>query len=162
MNISEEDVRNLIISYLNEEGLELYDLNLADFPNVSKVEIFVYSTSDLDHKTIERLSYQLQNVLQDSNIERGTYDLVVSTPGIEPILNTARHFELAIGKTIKIKTFRDICGEYLFLGTLTAFNTKNITMILENDNALNLDIENIKKAKVIYREKVEIGNNEIR
>ncbi len=35
-------------------------------------------------------------------------------------------------------------------------------MILENDNALNLDIENIKKAKVIYREKVEIGNNEIR
>ncbi len=162
MNISEEDVRNLIISYLNEEGLELYDLNLADFPNVSKVEIFIYSPSGLDHKTIERLSYQLQNVLQDSNIERGTYDLLVSSPGIEPILNTARHFELALGKTIKIKTFRDICGEYLFLGTLTAINTKNITMILENDNALNLDIENIKKAKVIYREKVEIGNNEIR
>ena len=162
MKISEEEVRNSIISYLNQEGLELYDLNLTDFPNVSKVEIFVYSTSDLDHKTIERLSYQLQDVLQDSSIERGTYNLVVSTPGIEPVLNTARHFELAIGRTIKIKTFSDICGEYLFLGTLTAFNTKDITMILEDDNVLNLDIENIKKAKVIYKEKIEIGNNEIR
>jgi len=162
MKISEEEFRNSIVSYLNEEGLELYDLNLTDFPNISKVEIFVYSPSGLDHKTIERLSYQLQDVFQDSNIERGTYDLVVSTPGIEPILTTARHFELAIGKTIKIKTFRDICGEYLFLGKLTAFNTKDITMILENDNVLNLDIENIKKAKVIYTEKVEIGNNEIR
>ncbi len=162
MKISEEEFRNSIVSYLNEEGLELYDLNLTDFPNISKVEIFVYSPSGLDHKTIERLSYQLQDVFQDSSIERGTYDLVVSTPGIEPILTTARHFDLAIGKTIKIKTFRDICGEYLFLGTLTAFNSKDITMTLENDNVLNLDIENIKKAKVIYREKVEIGNNEIR
>lgn len=162
MKISEEEFRNSIVSYLKEEGLELYDLNLTDFPNISKVEIFVYSPSGLDHKTIERLSYQLQDVFQDSSIERGTYDLVVSTPGIEPILTTARHFELAIGKTIKIKTFRDICGEYLFLGTLTAFNTKDITVILENDNVLNIDIENIKKAKVIYTEKVEIGNNEIR
>ena len=157
METSIEDLRSSIISYLIKEDLELYDFNVTDFPNVSKVEIFVYSTIGLDHKTIERLSYQFQDVLQDFNIERGTYDLVVSTPGIEPILRTPRHFEIAMNKSVKIKTFNDICGEYLFLGILTSVNNKEITIMLEDRNVVDIDIENIKKGKVILNDKVASG-----
>ena len=157
MKISIEDLRSSIISYLNKEDLELYDFNITDFPNVSKVEIFVYSSLGLDHKTIERLSYQFQDVLHDFNIERNTYDLVVSTPGIEPILSTSRHFEIAIDKSVKIKTYNKICGEYVFVGILTSVNNKEISIMLEDRNIVNIDIENIKKGKVILNDKVASG-----
>ena len=157
MKISIEDLRSSIISYLIKEDLELYDFNITDFPNVSKVEIFVYSSLGIDHKTIERLSYQFQDVLHDFNIERNTYDLVVSTPGIEPILSTFRHFEIAIDKSVKIKTYNKICGEYVFVGILTSVNNKEISIMLEDRNIVNIDIENIKKGKVILNDKVASG-----
>ena len=62
-----------------------------------------------------------------------------------------------MNKSVKIKTFNDICGEYLFLGILTSVNNKEITIMLEDRNVVDIDIENIKKGKVILKDKVASG-----
>ena len=86
-----------------EENLELYDINIVNFPNISKIEVYVYSTSSLDYKTIERLNFQIQRLLEEFNIQKGTYELIVSSPGVERLLKTSRHYEISQQELIKVK-----------------------------------------------------------
>ena len=36
--VSENEIQQQIDSYLKDENLELYDLNIVNFPNISKIE----------------------------------------------------------------------------------------------------------------------------
>ena len=93
MEVSEKSIEEFFTAFLKEENLELYDLNIVNYPLISKIEVYVYSSNSLDYLTIERLSHQFQSILQDFNIEKGSYELIVSTPGIERKLKTKRHYE---------------------------------------------------------------------
>ena len=43
--VSENEIYQAFDLYLKEENLELYDLNLVDFPDISKIEVYVYSSN---------------------------------------------------------------------------------------------------------------------
>ena len=45
--VSENEIQQQIDSYLKDENLELYDLNIVNFPNISKIEVFIYSVEDV-------------------------------------------------------------------------------------------------------------------
>ena len=109
MTVSEKSIEESFITFLKGENLELYDLNIANYPSISKIEIYIYSPESLDHSIIERLTYHFHGVLHDLNIEKGTYELIVSSPGLERKLRTRRHFELAIGEHITLKTINLGC-----------------------------------------------------
>ena len=40
--VSEDEIYHQIDSYLKVENMELYDLNILNFPNISKIEVFIY------------------------------------------------------------------------------------------------------------------------
>ena len=46
--VSENEIQQQIDSYLKDENLELYDLNIVNFPNISKIEVFIYSDEDVN------------------------------------------------------------------------------------------------------------------
>ena len=108
MEYTEFDIENSVIEFLSQENLELYDINIVNYPTIDKIEIYVFSEELIDYNTISRLTYQLQRHLEDFNLFKGDYELVVSTPGIERSLKTERHYELAIGEVIKLKLFTPI------------------------------------------------------
>jgi len=95
MEYTEVDIKESVITFLTEENLELYDINIVNFPNIDKMEIFIFSEENINYSVIERLNYQLQRHLEEFNLFKGDYELVISTPGIERTLKTDRHFELA-------------------------------------------------------------------
>ena len=103
MEIDKNYIISTIQDYLLEENLELYDINIVNIPNISKIEVYVYSTLGVDYKLIERLNFQIQRLLEDINIEKGTYDLIVSSPGIERNIKTLRHYEISLNEYIKVK-----------------------------------------------------------
>ena len=49
--VSENEIQQQIDSYLKDENLELYDLNIVNFPNISKIEVFIYSVEDIAVRT---------------------------------------------------------------------------------------------------------------
>ena len=95
MELDKNDIISLVSDYLIQEDLELYDINIVNFPSVSKIEVYVYSTTNLDYKTIERLNHQIQRLLEEVNLEKGSYELIVSSPGLERLLKTIRHYEIS-------------------------------------------------------------------
>ena len=150
MELDKNNVISAINDFLSEENLELYDINIVNFPNISKIDIYVFSSTNLDYKTIERLNYHIQHLLQEFNIEKGSYDLIISSPGIERSLKTIRHYEISINEYIKVKLNDPIDDEYVFYGILS--NVENDTIYLEVDEQIvEINFNNIKKSRIEYK-----------
>ncbi len=150
MDLDKNNIISTIHKYLLEENLELYDINIVNFPNISKLEIFVYSKTNLDYKTIERLNYQIQRLLEEINIEKGSYDLIISSPGIERALKTLRHYEISINEYLKVKLNDPIEDEYVFYGILSNVENDNIHLDVDGQIVV-ININNIKKSRIEFK-----------
>ena len=149
--VSENEIKQQIDSYLKDENLELYDLNIVNFPNISKIEVFIYSVDDVNIDITTRLNKQLNRLLEDLGFEKGSFDMIVSSPGIERKLKSFRHFELSVGELIKVKLFNPINNVYTFEGDLISVDEQNI--VLKTDmTEIKINISNIKIAKIEFKQ----------
>ena len=149
--VSENEIKQQIDSYLKDENLELYDLNIVNFPNISKIEVFIYSVDDVNIDITTRLNKQLNRLIEDLGFEKGSFDMIVSSPGIERKLKSFRHFELSVGELIKVKLFNPISNVYTFEGDLISIDEKNI--VLKADmTEIKINISNIKNAKIEFKQ----------
>ena len=149
--VSENEIKQQIDSYLKDENLELYDLNIVNFPNISKIEVFIYSVDDVNIDITTRLNKQLNRLIEDLGFEKGSFDMIVSSPGIERKLKSFRHFELSVGELIKVKLFNPISNVYTFEGDLISVDEQNI--VLKTDmTEININISNIKNAKIEFKQ----------
>ena len=149
--VSEIEIHHQIDSYLKDENMELYDLNIINFPNISKVEIYIFSNEEINIDTTARLNKQLSRVIEEFGYEKGSFDMIVSSPGIERKLKSLRHFELSIGELVKLKLFNPIDEIYTFEGTLLTVTGKNIILKTENDD-IEINISEIKNAKIEFKQ----------
>ena len=149
--VSEIEIHHQIDSYLKDENMELYDLNIINFPNISKVEIYIFSNEEINIDTTARLNKQLSRVIEEFGYEKGSFDMIVSSPGIERKLKSLRHFELSIGELVKLKLFNPIDEIYTFEGTLLSVIGKNIILKTENDD-IEINISEIKNAKIEFKQ----------
>ena len=148
--VSENEIQQQIDSYLKDENLELYDINIVNFPNITKVEVFIYSVEDVNIEITTRLNKQLNRLVEDLGFEKGSFDMIVSSPGIERKLKSFRHFELSVGELIRVKLFNPINDIYTFEGNLISVSGENI--ILKTDiSEIKINISNIKNAKIEFK-----------
>ena len=149
--VSEEEILAAFDLYLTEENLELYDLNIANYPAVSRVEVFIVSDYEIDVDLTSRLNKQLQRLLDNMGIEKGSYEMIVSSPGIERKLKTNRHFELALGQLVKIKLFEPIKGNYVLEGYIRSVSEQEIKLIIDSEDIV-INFSNIKNAKIEFKQ----------
>ncbi len=149
--VSEEEILAAFDLYLTEENLELYDLNIANYPAISRVEVFIVSDYEIDIDLTSRLNKQLQRLLENMGIEKGSYEMIVSSPGIERKLKTNRHFELALGELVKIKLFESIKGNYVLEGYIGSVSKQEIKLIIDSEDIV-INFSNIKNAKIEFKQ----------
>lgn len=149
--VSENEIQQQIDSYLKDENLELYDLNIVNFPNISKIEVFIYSVEDVNIDITTRLNRQLNRLVEDLGFEKGSFDMIVSSPGIERKLKTNRHFELALGQLVKIKLFEPIKGNYVLEGYIGSVSEQEIKLIIDSEDIV-INFSNIKNAKIEFKQ----------
>ena len=155
--VSEEEILEAFDLYLREEKLELYDLNILNYPAISRVEVYIVSANDIDIDLTSRLNKQFQRLIENMGFEKGSYEMIVSSPGIERKLKTSRHFELAVGELVKIKLFEPIEDDYVLEGYIGSIIDQDIKLIINLEEVV-INISNIKSAKIEYkqfREKVK-------
>ena len=149
--VSEEEILAAFDLYLTEENLELYDLNIANYPAISRVEVFIVSDYEIDVDLTSRLNKQLQRLLENMGIEKGSYEMIVSSPGIERKLKTNRHFELALGELVKIKLFEPIKGDYVLEGYIGSVSKQEIKLIIASEDIV-INFSNIKNEKIEFKQ----------
>lgn len=94
-----QKVIDLIERPLREQGVEIAEVVLSRYKSSATLRVFVYGASLAD---CARLSHEIGELIEGTNLFAGGYTLEVSSPGLDRPLTTARDFEHRIGETVKI------------------------------------------------------------
>lgn len=145
----EEKVEELIKEKIENIGYSLYDVEYAkEGPNYY-LRIYIDSSKGIDLNDCEKVSNEINDILDEANYIKEQYYLEVSSPGIERILRKDKHLEQNIGKQVEIKLFKkDEMGNKNYIGELKEFNTETIT--IETINKVKLERKNIAQIKSVY------------
>ena len=120
------DLRAIIAPVCEQSGYELVDVEYATAPAGWVVRVYIDRPADWPHPgergisfaDCERLSRELSAVLDVEDPVPHTYNLEVSSPGLDRPLRTAAHFQRYAGQTAKIALTEPLDGRKNFKGVL--------------------------------------------
>ena len=145
----EDRVETLITRKINELGYELYDVEYAKEGKNYYLRVFIDRPDGIDLNDCEKVSDNINELLDEADYIKEQYFLEVSSPGIERILRKDKHFKNNIGNVVEIKLFKPINKEKKIIGNLKDFN-KEIILVENESNETQIDRKNIAQIKTVY------------
>ncbi len=147
----EERVEKLLQPTIEKIGYDLYDVEYAKEGKNYFLRIFIDKPEGIDLEDCEKVSNEINGLLDEADYIKEQYFLEVSSPGIERILKKDRHLEQNKGKEIQVKLFqKDEKGKKEYQGELKEFTEEGITIILEEAEERKIERKNIAQIKTIY------------
>ena len=102
----ENRVESLIKEKIEKLGYELYDVEYAKEAKNFFLRIYIDSPKGISLEDCEKVSNEINEPLDASNIISEQYFLEVSSTGIEKILRKDKHLQSNIGKEVEVKLFK--------------------------------------------------------
>jgi ribosome maturation factor RimP len=96
------------------------------------------------------MSRELGDLIEAKDIIGCHYVLEVSSPGLDRPLKKERDFIRSVGRMVRLKTSRPINKRRNFTGRLTNVSEGIISLLVDNDNLVQLPLEEIDKARLEY------------
>ena len=112
----------------------------------------VYIDKQPDGVTLDdcaKVSRELSTVLDVEDSVSGSYNLEVSSPGIERPLFKKSHYEKVIGQLILIHLKYPLNNRRKYKGILKSIQDDNISLSLDDGSVAELVLGNVKKAHVV-------------
>ena len=145
----EEKVEQLVKDPIEKLGYSLYDVEYVKEGPEYYLRIYIDKESGIDLNDCEKVSNEINEILDKADYIKEQYYLEVSSPGIERRLRKDKHLEQNISKNVEIKLFKkDNNGKKEYTGKLKAFNQEEI--IIETDKDIAIERKNIAQIKTIY------------
>lgn len=145
----EEKVEQLVKDPIEKLGYSLYDVEYVKEGPKYYLRIYIDKESGIDLNDCEKVSNEINEILDKADYIKEQYYLEVSSPGIERKLRKDKHLEQNISKNVEIKLFKkDNNGKKEYTGKLKAFNQEEI--IIETDKEIAIERKNIAQIKTIY------------
>lgn len=149
MSKIEERVESLIKEKIESLGYYLYDVEYVKEGAEYYLRIYIDKETGIDLNDCEKVSNEINDLLDKADYIKEQYYLEVSSPGIERILKKDKHLEQNIGKKIDVKLFKkDEKGKKEYKGILKKFNQEEI--IIEAEETTQIERKNISQIKTIY------------
>ena len=148
----EEKVEELIKDKIENIGYSLYDVEYAkEGPNYY-LRIYIDSPNGIDLNDCEKVSNEINDVLDEANYIKEQYFLEVSSPGIEKILRKDSHLEQNVGNQVEVKLFKkDENGNKNYIGELKGFDEDTITVeVTDKIDEVKIERKNIAQIKTVY------------
>ncbi len=142
------DIWSVVEPYLAAERLELDDLELSGHGRGRVLRVTVDGDGvDLDR--LSDLSRGLSRLLDDDPGLQDSYQLEVSSPGLERKLRRPAHYRKSVGREVVVKTAR---AEHrvTFRGTLTDADESRFTVDAEQ-GPITVSYDDVVSAKTVFR-----------
>ena len=145
----EEKVEKLLQEKIQELGYNLYDVEYAKEGANYFLRIFIDKKEGIDLNDCEKVSNEINVILDEVDYIKEQYFLEVSSPGIERIIRKDKHLEQNIGSKIEIKLFKkDEKGNKSYIGKLIDYNQEEIE--IETEEKIKIKRKNIAQIKTVY------------
>ena len=149
-------IENLASEVSLREGCLFYDMELRG----STLRVFIdkeKGQASLDDcANISRALSEVLDSKQSLEIKE-SYELEVSTPGVERLLRRQWHFEKAIGETLSLKMKKGSSSSPSFSqGRLINFQDEVLTMQTEKGELEKIPFQDIHKGQVVFFKKGKV------
>ena len=144
-----EKVKAIATKQAENTEFSLYDVEYVKEGPEYYLRIYIDKESGIDLNDCEKVSNEINEILDKADYIKEQYYLEVSSPGIERKLRKDKHLEQNISKNVEIKLFKkENNGKKEYTGKLKAFNQEEI--IIEKDKEIAIERKNIAQIKTIY------------
>jgi len=148
------DLCALIEPVVEDHGCELVDVDVQrGHPGMLRITIdSEFCDGQVAVGKLAAVSREIETQLDASDWMASSYQLEVTSPGLDRVLGRPKDFEaaLASGSEVKLKTRRPQNGRRRFKGVLKAF--ENGTVRVECDGVeFAIEFDEIEKANTIYK-----------
>jgi ribosome maturation factor RimP len=125
-----DGIRSLVEPALTDAGLEIWDLEHGR----GVLRLLVDSPGGVDLDALTRASGIVSRLLDEHPevAPDGSYELEVSSPGVERTLRTPDHFRRYLGAEINVKTKSPVDGARRHRGRLAAVTDEGINLQAED------------------------------
>ena len=145
----EEKVEKLLTDKVNGLGYELYDVQYAKEGKDYFLKVFIDKPNGIDLNDCEKVSNEINPLLDEVDYIKEQYFLEVSSPGIERILRKDKHLKDNIGKLVELRLFKPIDKQKSIEGILESFDNDFIEIKI-NEDIIKVERKNISVIKTIY------------
>jgi ribosome maturation factor RimP len=95
-------IMDLVLPVLRDRGLELVELEWHPRRPRSVLRVFVDKPGGVGIADCERVSREVGDLLDVAGLIDESYDLEVSSPGLDRLLRTEREWRWAVGKRVRV------------------------------------------------------------
>ena len=145
----EERVEGLIKSKVKDLGYELYDVQYSKEGKDYFLRVFIDKQEGIDLEDCEKVSNEINPLLDEADYIKEMYFLEVSSPGIERVIRKEKHFEVAKGKEVEVKLFKPIEKQKEFVGILEKWDENTVYLQIE-ENEIQIERKNISLMKLKF------------
>ena len=145
----EEKVEKLIQDKVKNIGYSLYDVEYVKEGANYYLRIYIDSPKGIDLSDCEKVSNEINDILDEADYIKEQYFLEVSSPGIERVLRKDKHLKQNIENRVEVKLFKkDEKGNKSYIGILKKFDTETVT--IETTEEITIERKNKALLKTVY------------
>lgn len=149
-----------ILEEVRRAGFDLWDVEYVKEGSEWYLRITIDSPDGVDLDDCERVIMIVDPIVTELDPIEGQYHLEVSSPGLERVLRTDRHFLSVVGQEICIKLFTPVSGKKEWIGKLVSYADGVLTLECKDVTVL-ADRKNVSKANVRFDfDSIPEGNEE--
>ncbi len=144
-----EQIRDLLDPILKSLGLSLWDMEFQQHGPQWLLRIYIEREgTGVTLNDCEAVSRDLGTALDVEDIIPHSYNLEVSSPGLDRTLSKPEHYARFAGSAVKIKTYRQINGQKVFHGRLLSLEGDVIKVEIETGRIVEFQLNTIAKASL--------------
>lgn len=146
----EERVREIADDALGKLGLDLVDAEYKREPGGTVLRLFIDRDGGVSLDDCQAASRTLEPVFEAQGVDEmipGPYNLEVSSPGLFRALKRPRDFQRALGRRVKVKTFKPVGERREFIGTLERAGDDHFFLQL-GEALVQIELANVAKANL--------------
>ncbi|MDD5166617.1 MAG: ribosome maturation factor RimP [Candidatus Omnitrophica bacterium] len=145
----QEELRFIIIEYLENKGLDLVDL----IYRYEGRDLFLRILVDLPQGGISvgdcaQVNKEIGEILDEKNMLEGSYILEVSSPGLDRPLKTKSDFLRCLGKKIRFFLSEPVNGRIEWEGLISTAGDDTV-VISSGETSIGIPLAKINKAKQV-------------
>ncbi|BGI50982.1 MAG: ribosome maturation factor RimP [Arsenophonus endosymbiont of Ceratovacuna japonica] len=148
MSILEKKLTSMISVLVESLNFEFIGLEFIR-ARISILRVYIDNKNNLTINDCAIVSYKINNTLDFKNLILNSYNLEVSSPGLERPLFTIEHYQSFIGRKVKLILRKIIYNHRKYQGIIKNVDNKIITVTVDNKDEVFI-LEDIKKANLVF------------
>jgi ribosome maturation factor RimP len=139
-------------------GLELLDVELTSDENRKTIlRVTIYSPNGVTLDDCVNVETIISPMLDEMDPIAGSYNLEISSPGLERVLKRDKEYEIFGGRLCRVNLYGPIDGKRVFEGLLVGLDysegESRVTILTESGQR-SFSRQNISKVQLVYQEKL--------